>query len=88
MTTYIGGETSKLEKFGYIALAILMLAFLAYIPFMLIDKQQRLEQAWQTQGCEMYDTYPSEQVPAKCKNDFVDHYAPQDARTQPPAETK
>lgn len=88
MTTYIGGEPSKLEKAGYIILGIVFVAFLAYIPFMLINKQERLEQAWQDRGCQMYDMERPQDVPAKCSNQFVDHYAPQDARKQPPAEDK
>lgn len=89
MSTYIGGgPESKLEKAMYWLLGIVFLAFLAHIPFMLIDKQERLERAWQEQGCQMYDMQRTQDVPAKCSNQFTDHYAPQDARLQPPAETK
>ena len=86
MATYMGGETSTLEKVMYWVLGIVFVAFLISVPFMLMDKQERLEKAWQDKGCQMYDMEKPQDVPAKCSKTFTDHYAPQDARLQPPSE--
>lgn len=83
MTTHIGGEMGVSEKIGAIALLILFISFLIYIPFMIANKQERLQQAWQTQGCQMYDDRKIADIPVKCHSEFIDHYAPQEMRKQP-----
>ena len=72
------------DKIMYWVLGIIMVAFIISIPFMVRDKNARLEHAWQTQGCEMYDDVKAIDVPAKCSQYFVDHYKAQPIRTQPP----
>jgi hypothetical protein len=48
------------------------------------NRKKQLEQAWQEQGCQMYDNANIDSVPAKCLNYFTDHYEPQEQRVQPP----
>jgi hypothetical protein len=82
--TELPSKESGLEKgmrYGVIALFI---AFVAYVPFMIQNKEERLEKAWQEQGCKMYDMERPQDVPAKCSNTFTDHYKPQEQRVQPP----
>lgn len=83
MSTYIGGEQSPLDKIMMWGAIVLFVAFLAYIPTMFQNKQDRLDKAWKTQGCEMYDDEKIADVPAKCQTFFIDHYAPQERRLQP-----
>ena len=76
-------EPTKTDKLVPIVAGLVLLAFLACVPAMWSDKQQRLEQAWQEKGCQMYDNDKPADLPAKCSNDFVDHYQPQEQRNQP-----
>jgi hypothetical protein len=75
--------SDKIVMWGCIALVG---AILVCLPSMINDKNKRLEQAWQTQGCEMYDNYKATDIPAKCSQYFIDHYKSQDIRIQPPEE--
>lgn len=77
---YGGDNLSKIIGWSCALLAIS--AFIA-LPFMISDSNKSKEQAWQEQGCQMYDEKPMETVPAKCQSFFVDHYAPQTERAQP-----
>lgn len=87
MPELIGHEESTLEKGMRYGLIALMIAFIIYVPFMIQDKQERQEKAWQEQGCRMYDDVMKlDDVPVKCKWDFVDHYKAQEQRVQPPDE--
>lgn len=88
MPEYIGGgPATGWEKAMYWGLGLLMVAFLISVPFMIQDKQERLEKAWNDQGCRMYDEETKlDDIPAKCKADFIEHYKAQDARLQPPDE--
>ncbi len=83
MSTYISQGPGTGEKIMFVILGIVFIAFLAYIPFMIANKQERLERAWQEQGCQMYDTEVINNIPAKCHNDFTDHYKAQELRKQP-----
>ena len=84
----IGQETSTLEKVLNIALGLLFVAFLVSVPFMIRDKQARIDKAWSTKGCQMYDDAAIKNVPAKCQGDFIDHYSPQELRYQPNNESE
>lgn len=85
--TYIeGGPTTGWEKAMYWVLGIIFVAFLISIPFMARDQEKRQAQAWHDQGCQMYDDYKPENIPAKCSTYFIDQYMPQEARKQPPDE--
>lgn len=75
---------SSSEKVMYWVLGAVMVAFIISIPFMVRDKNARLDKAWHDQGCEMYDDIKATDVPAKCSQYFVDHYKPQQQRVQPP----
>lgn len=74
---------SGTEKGLMIGLAVLMVAFIISIPFMVRDGNKRREELWQAHGCQMYDNYMQDKLPAKCATFFTDHYAPQERRTQP-----
>jgi hypothetical protein len=83
MPTIIEDGNDKSTKIvGVICIALLVATFVA-LPFMISDSNKSKEQAWQEQGCQMYDEKPMESVPAKCQSFFVDHYAPQSERSQP-----
>lgn len=82
MSTYLEGPTSTAEKFMYIFLCIVVIAAIACIPLMIADKQNRLDEEWKNNGCQMYDKDKVSDIPAKCNNDFVDHYKSQDSRKQ------
>lgn len=84
MGTIIEKSSSGLDKIFYLILGAIMLAFLISIPFMVRDNNRIAAQQWQVQGCEMYDSDTTTLVPPKCENTFVDHYAPQPTRPQPP----
>jgi len=78
-------EPRKSDKIVPIICGVIFLAFLACLPAMWHDKQQREAQAWHDYGCQMYDDYKIDKVPAKCQSEFVDHYQAQQTRLQPPA---
>lgn len=86
MPMYLEQPPSGWEKAMYWGLGLLMVAFIISVPFMYRDKQARLEQQWQDEGCQMYDDMKGIDVPAKCSNVFTDHYQPQEQRVQPPDE--
>lgn len=79
------GEKTALDKAVPIICVTILVAFFAGLPSMVSDKNKRLQQAWQDRGCQMYDDYKMDYVPAKCQQFFVDHYAPQQLRSQPDA---
>lgn len=79
-------EPKPTDKIIPIVCGVVLLAFLISVPFMIRDENARLEQQWQEQGCHMYDDRYPEKLPAKCSNQFIDHYAPQEQRVQPPEE--
>lgn len=79
-------ETTNVDKAFYWVLGLIMVAFLISVPFMVRNDNRLKVQAWQEQGCEMYDNEKPADIPAKCSQYFVDHYKPQPARTQPPQE--
>lgn len=79
----IYNEPTTRDKMVPIVCGVILLAFLATVPSMINNKNKRLEQAWQEQGCQMYDNYHISEVPAKCQAHFIDHYQPQPARPQP-----
>ena len=83
MTLY---EPSFMDRAFPIAMGILMVAFLISIPFMVMDTHKRETQLWEEKGCQMYDDYTIDSVPAKCQTYFIDHYQSQPTRTQPPVE--
>ncbi len=87
MPTIIEHEESGLEKGMRYGLIALMIAFFIYVPFMIQNKEERLRQAWQDNGCRMYDEETRlDDIPAKCKADFIEHYKAQQPRLQPPDE--
>lgn len=88
MPDYIGHEPSGIEKAMPIICGIILFGALASIPFMQRDNARIREQQWQSQGCKMYDTEKMADVPAKCLNEFVDHYKAQQPRVQPPEQQK
>jgi len=79
MTT-IEGKSTTFDKVLYTFLALLVLATIAYMPFMIADKQATAEKEWNDKGCRMYDADRVSEIPAKCSNDFVDHYKSQTLR--------
>lgn len=82
MSTYTG-KTTTMDKVMYVGLGLLFVAFLISVPFIVADKQKRLDQEWRDKGCQMYDMDRVVNIPAKCNNDFTDHYNPQPTREQP-----
>jgi hypothetical protein len=79
MTT-IEGKSTTFDKVLYTFLALLVLAIIAYVPFMMADKQATAEKEWKEKGCRMYDAARVSEIPAKCSNDFVDHYKSQELK--------
>ena len=77
-----------MDKIVPIMCGIILLAFLATVPSMINDKNKREAKAWQDSGCQMYDNLKPADVPAKCSNQFTDHYKAQAGRIQPPEVTK
>ena len=84
MSEYMYGKPSKWDKVVPIVAGTVLLAFFAYVPTMVANKNERLEKAWQEKGCQMYDDYKPADIPAKCSSYFIDHYQAQKARIQPP----
>lgn len=82
MTT-LESKPSKFDNVMYVVLGIVFVAFLIYVPFMIHNKQERLQKAWNDSGYQMYDDYKPADVPAKCSMYLTDHYQPQKARVQP-----
>ncbi len=80
------GKPTKGDKIVPIVCLVILLAFFACLPSMWADKQKREAQLWQDLGCHKYDNYKPADVPAKCAGTFIDHYAPQEPRLQPPDE--
>lgn len=80
----IFSEPTKGDKLVPVVCGVILLAFFATIPSMVNDQNRRREQAWQDQGCQMYDESVLDKVPAKCQTYFVDHYQAQKLRPQPP----
>ena len=80
------GKPTKGDKIIPIVCLVIILAFSACVPAMYRDKQKREAQLWQDLGCHKYDYMKQTDVPAMCANTFVDHYAPQEQRVQPPDE--
>lgn len=81
--TYLEQPPSTGDKIINGFLVLLILLAIVCIPFMIVDKQRRLDDAWNNQGCKMYDKEKVSDIPAKCNNDFVDHYNAQERREQP-----
>lgn len=77
------GKSTTFDKVLYTFLALLVLSTIAYVPFMMADKQATAEKEWKEKGCRMYDAARVSKIPAKCSNDFVDHYKSQTLREQP-----
>lgn len=77
-------EPTTIDRVVPIVCFVILIAFFACLPSMIKDQNKRLEQAWQDQGCQMYDNDKTANVPAKCSQYFVDHYKPQQPRPQPP----
>lgn len=83
----IYGAPTMWDKIIPVGCLLILLVFIACLPSMVADKNRRLEQQWQSNGCRMYDDTKMSEVPAKCQQFFVDHYTAQPARTQPPSGT-
>lgn len=81
-------QPSKVDTFVTWGCILIFIAFLISLPFMVRDKEARLKQQWQDEGCHMYDNMKSIDVPAKCSYIFTDHYKPQAERVQPPDENR
>lgn len=83
MSTYIGNPATKLDKVFYAVLGSVMVSFIISMPFMIADKQARLDREWKDKGCQMYDVDRIADLPSKCNNDFTDHYKSKQLREQP-----
>lgn len=77
-------KPGKADKVVPIICGFILLAFLISLPFMVRDEARIKAEKWQQQGCQMYDDERAVNVPAKCNNDFTDHYKAQTPRVQPP----
>lgn len=82
MAEYIG-KSSKIEKHIYVIGMVLLVLVFVSIPFIAADKDKRQQQSWQSIGCRMYDNEKIDSIPAKCHGEFIDHYNPQELRSQP-----
>lgn len=83
MTEISGGQSTGEKVVMWFCIGF-FLVFLAFIPKMAADKDKAMRQAWEDNGCQMYDEYKATDVPAKCSQYFVDAYQPQEVRVQPP----